>query len=74
MKSAGSIVGTTLVSALAGLVLALQYGATLLDRFVCPPPNGPNLCLLLGTGITVIAAPVVFAAVAFTVASLWKSS
>ena len=74
MKRTGSIIGTVLVSALAGLLLALQYGATLLDRFVCPPPNGPNLCLLLGTVATVMAAPVVFAVVAFTAASIWKSS
>jgi hypothetical protein len=60
-------------SALLGLWLALQYATPLLDRYVCPPPDGPNLCLLAGTIAAVVGTPIVFAAVATLVVALWPS-
>ena len=60
-------------AALLGLWLAIEYATTLLDRYVCPPPDGPNLCLLAGTIVAVVGTPIIFAAAATLVASLWPS-
>ena len=73
MKHLAGMVLGAIGSALLGLWLALQYASPLLDRYVCPPPDGPNLCMLVGTIAAVIGTPIVFAAVATLVVALWPS-
>jgi membrane protein implicated in regulation of membrane protease activity len=53
-----------------GALLALQWGPSLVTP-MCPTPDGPNLCVLLGTVILMAVVPLILSVIAAVV--VWKT-